>query len=317
MSETGWIFSRILTCTVKHLESSFNNIIALGKRTTPRPFKTCLQTLFRYNIRDLFTISPALSTECVPASIIMKFLFESKIPLNRVSGQRIKQHLRCLNYRGLLSHFHTGIKISDFHLLEKMNVISTNTPLLLSFPFLKNFKGLSLNCYKITYHTTQKAFTIYPRHLSVHHSDPAFYQVDFLLDSDVIRSESCSTDTYDHVLLILHLPRLVSFLSTKHNKNRIGSAQICRQCMSLYFDMATFRLHSRSCKAFGPGNLKRRISQNRFIHKTTIFNQRLQRHVPHTLHFDTKSLHKLYRPFTFFTADFESTNEHIDSENRI
>ena len=165
-----------------------------------------------------------------------------------------------------------------------------------------------MNCYRISYHPHHNSYTIYPRHLSVYHSNNSYLQVDLLLDSEVIRPDTYTTATYDHVLLILNLPRLVSSLSTLHKKNNLVSAHICRQCLSLFNDVNSFHIHHRVCGAFGPGNLKRRISHNRFIHKSTIYSKRLKRHLDHTLHFATKHLYTLRRPISFMSMDFEASN---------
>ena len=312
MSETGWIFARILSCSVKHLESQFNNIIALGKRKIAKPFRPCLSSLMRYNVRDIVSILPFSPAECVPSSIIMRLVYESTRSLHKVSGKLIRRYLHLLNYQHLLSFVHEGIKIDDFHLLEKANPFLRNIPLLLAFPFLKNFDGFCLNAYRISYHEGQKSYTIYPRHLSKNHSNPRFFAIDLLIDSSTIRPETYTNESYDHVLVILNLPRLVSAFSNTYDKNRSLSAHVCRQCLTLHFDLKSFRLHSRTCSAYGPGNIKRRVSNNRFLHRSTIFSKKQGKYIPHVLQFDTKNLHTLNRPFTFLTMDTEATNEKVD-----
>ena len=308
-NETGWVFSRIMFCSAKILESAFNNVVALGKRRVIRPFKQALKPIFLYNVRDTASILPENEGLCVPAAIIMKFLQLSNVSLPRVGKAQIERYLRLLNYQQYLGFTHSGIRIADFHLLEKSNSFNGNVPLLLSFPFLRGYKGFALNLFRIIHHKNLKVYTIHPRHLSAHFKDPAYLQIDLLLDGDNIRDEPYCTDSYSHVMLILDLVRLSSgFRCPSGSRNERKNWSICRQCLSLFQDIALYKLHIASCAAFGAGNVKRRISRNVLVHKTEIFLKKKNRKVPHYLSFNLKDLYKCKRPLSFFTMDYESGN---------
>ena len=65
--------------------------------------------------------------------------------------------------------------------------------------------------------------------------------------------------------------------------------------------------HSKTCSAVGASNVKRRVTQNRFIHKTKVFIKRLNKFVPHILKYKTSNLFKTIVPTTMVSMDFEST----------
>ena len=222
----------------------------------------------------------------------------------------MNHYLKLLKYKETMSFTHEGIRIGDFHLIEKANSFRTNIPLLLAFPFLKNFRGLALNVFKVTHHKNLNTYTIHPRHLSAHFKDESYLQVDMLLDSEVIRAESHSTESYSHVMLIINLIRLVTGVRSISGSDLHGRKDwaICRCCMALFQSLSLYRLHTVSCTAFGAGNIKRRVSNNILVHKTRIFLKKKNKFVPHVLAFNLKNLYRSIRPFSFINMDYESSN---------
>lgn len=289
--------------------SQFRNVIGLGKRRTALPFKTALKSVFQFNLRDPFSVIQFDENACVPAAIVLRLLYETGISLSTVSTKTVKRFMNMIHYKSLLGFTHKGIRIADFHLLEKNISFRSNIHLLLAFPVIRRYEGLSINLFKVTFHKDMNTYTVHPRHLSAHHANPSYLQCDLLLDSDTIRAVPYSSETYDHVLLILNLIRLTTGFQNASDPGRTKiNALICRRCMRVFSDQGKYKLHLRICSAFGPGCVKRRVSSNILVHKTRVFLKSLCRDIPHVLKFNIKDLYRAVRPIIFGCADLECVN---------
>ena len=215
--------------------------------------------------------------------------------------------MRHIAYKEFLDFETPGIKISNLPQLEKRNSPFT-TSLRLAFPFLKTYEAFAINVFRIHFHKHTNTYTLFPTHLSPNFDNEKCYQIDLLLDTDDVRCNPLSTDLYKHVLLILNLPRLLSsFKSTQSQKHSEKSTYVCRKCCTVFNELGTQKQHTANCSASSTASSKRRVTQNRFVHKTTVFIKKLNKHVPHVLKYSPANLYKTIVPTTQITMDFEAT----------
>ena len=243
---------------------------------------------------------------CVPSCVIIKLLFDGGHRLTNVTATLMKKLLSLLNFQDILDFEKGGISLQNFALFEKKNK-PFNKKLLLHFPFLKRYSSFALNLFKVVHHNTLECYTLQPRHLSKFHKSEDHYQIDMLLDSNIIRQKPTSNE--GHVLSILNLPRLLSsFMSMKdHHSDRYKFA--CKQCLKLFTERDSYRKHTKFCDAFSSGSAMKRKSHNKLINLTSIYVKKLGKYIPNVLRFNRKSLHKMIPALTMITMDLECTNE--------
>ena len=244
---------------------------------------------------------------CIPASIILKCLHQASDRTANITSATIEFYMRHLSYKDLLEFENPGIKISNLPQLEKKNS-PFKIPFLLAFPFLRNYEAFSINVFRIHFHKHTNSYTLFPTHLSPNFENAKCYQIDLLLDTEDVRCNPLSTDLYKHVLLILNLPRLLSsFKSTQSQRHSEQFTFVCRKCCTVFRELGEQKQHTANCSASSTAGSQRRVTQNRFVHKTTLFLKKLNKHVPHVLKYNPANLYKTIVPTTQITMDFEAT----------
>ena len=316
-SETGWTYSHICRLTLRSLTAPFQNVVALGARIRSLPWKRDLKGIFLKNVRDLSSLLRNDNDICVPGSIVIRLLHDSRIELSRTGKKTIMRHLSSLRFKDIIDPESGGIAVSDFHLLENRNKPFSKS-LLLAFPFLRRFQSFSINVFKLHYHKHTKVYTLHPFHLSKHHKKQDCYQIDLLLDSKLLREQSDSEQGQGHherhVLTILDLPRLASCFKASKNNHLDRYPLICRQCITTYSNPDQHKFHIQHCTAFNCGTTARRKTRNTFIHQTMIFSKKLNKLVPNVLSYNRRNLYKSVRSLSFFVLDLECTNRQVNTD---
>ena len=289
-------------------------VVAFGARIRSLPWKRDLKHIFHYNVRDLSSIIRKESDVCVPGSIVIRLLHEQGVSLRQTGKKLVMKHLRHLRFKEILDVDLGGIAVTDCHLLENLNKPFQKS-LILAFPFLRRFKAFSINLFRLHFHERTKAYTLHPYHLSKHHNKRNHYQIDLLLDGDILREQPRPTQRQHekHVLAILDLARLSSHLKASKHRNLDRYPFVCRQCIITFPSERQYGSHIQHCTAFNSGTAARRKTRNTFIHQTMIFSKKLNKMVPNMLRYNRNHLHKSVRSLSFFVLDLECTNREVNS----
>lgn len=280
-----------------------------ARRKATNTIRQCLRAPFRFNVRDIGSIMKSTSDDCVVASIVLMLLHAAGFQLHSVGALTVKRLMKRICFQDLISPDLGGISVKDFPILEKR---SFSKSLQLAFPFLRPLDGFALNVFKLHFNPQLKQYSLHPYTLSKHHASKKHFQVDLLLETEsVVDRQNAEDNAGFHVLTILNLPRLLASMVNDQTRHTEMARYACRQCLRYFWDRKLYSLHIEGCRSFTAGTTRKRQSQNKFVHKPSVFVKSLKKEVPNVLRFNLKNLYRLCRPLTFFGLDLEATNETV------
>ena len=312
---SGWSYNKLLQINVTHLRRDPLGVLGFGD-PIKTPFNPHLYSRLRCNVldvnrflphvyrADIATQAEGLTLSCVPATIALKFEYiKASGTLRRISIKTIKQTMKDINFETLLTPTQQAIVRGDFSRLEKDN-LGFNERLKESYPFLKAFKGFSLNLFKIIHYPKFKTYRLVPIQLSQHWNSNEFLQID-LLDSNFAFIQGAANK---HILLITHFNRLAQSCLLKAQGVRFKEFS-CRACLKSHTNIVSHKAHCDNCHEHvrQEKSVLRRVRTNFIVHRP-VFHRKDNRTVQvQHLKFENKNFFHTLQPLIYGAIDFEAS----------
>ena len=322
---SGWRYNRILRFDVRHIISSPQNRLRFGTRKTPtKNFHPHLTTFFKGRIFDsnhhLHAAKAGYQVNlCVPASILLSlYLRLHPTGVKDVNKKDFADNLNLFHLRQFSIIGETGISLKDTNKFERFHS-PIPISLLNLFPALAFFDGFAINFFRIK-RSQQDLFTIFPFALSPNTRKASFFQIDLLMDTSDIRTQSSNlhgNKAHFHVLVIKDLKRFFHRYRTVYS-NMDKYKHICRTCFKVFMNRGLFTKHELSCTHLERkiGVVNRRKSRNVLIHSPYRVNTFTKKEEVNGLSFRRGRLFAFLKPLTLGFLDFESFNQVPTPESR-